>query len=400
MKILHILDHSIPLHSGYTFRTKAILEEQHRLGWHTAHITSGKQGRVSGAKETIEGLDFYRTPISNAITHRLPLFNQWQIIQDLKRRLASIIDEVKPDILHAHSPSLNALAALNIAKQNKLPLLYEVRALWEDAAVDHGVGKEEGLRYRLSRQLETYALKKADAITTICEGLREDIASREIKSEKITVIPNGVNVEKFQVSHAKNKRLVDQLNLENEFVLGFIGSFYFYEGLDLLIEAMKNLSSNKQSCKLLLVGGGPARQSLEDLASDLGVKDKVIFTGRVSQDIVSDYYSLIDLLVYPRRKMRLTDMVTPLKALEAMAQGKAVLASDVGGHKELITDGKNGFLFASDDVSALVEKINVLSETNLDAVKKAGREFVERERSWKKSVAHYADVYQGLLNGS
>jgi glycogen(starch) synthase len=151
---------------------------------------------------------------------------------------------------------------------------------------------------------------------------------------------------------------------------------------------------------LLLVGGGPQEDALRAQAAALGVADRVRFTGRVSHDVVHNYYSLVDVLVYPRKSMRLTDLVTPLKPLEAMAQGKLVLASDVGGHRELIEPGVTGSLFAADDAAALAQAIVDLLDDreSWESRRAAGRRFVERERTWMRSVARYRDVYQSLVD--
>src|SRR5690606_18297091 len=175
MRVLHVLDHSIPLHSGYTFRTRSILREQRALGWETFHVTGSKQNSGEMREETVDGLHFYRTPFAASPLAKLPVLNQKQVIDGLVRRLSEVIPQIKPDVLHAHSPSLNAIAALRAGKKFGIPVVYEVRAFWEDAAVDHGTSTEGGLRYRLTRALETHALKRADAVTTICEGLRRDI---------------------------------------------------------------------------------------------------------------------------------------------------------------------------------------------------------------------------------
>ncbi|MBK1631085.1 glycosyltransferase, exosortase A system-associated [Thiohalocapsa halophila] len=402
MKILHILDHSIPLHSGYTFRTRAILEQQAALGWDTVQITSGKQGASSAALETIDGLRFHRTPPPAGAAGRLPMVNQWRIIEDLAQRLDAAVTAERPDLLHAHSPALNGLAALRVGRRRGLPVVYECRAFWEDAAADHGTSREGGLRYRLTRALETHVLRRADAVTCICEGLRKDIQGRGIAPEKLTVIPNAVDAERFGVDVPKDLALADELGLDDAPVLGFIGSFYAYEGLDLAVEAMAHLSkasTNSPVPHLLLVGGGPQEAGLRSLAVALGVSERVHFTGRVPHDEVHRYYSLVDVLVYPRRSMRLTELVTPLKPLEAMAQGKLVLASDVGGHRELIRDGSNGRLFGAGDAGALADAVSALLRDRKGwAVQRdAARRFVEEERTWPRSVARYRDVYAPLL---
>ena len=401
MRVLHVLDHSIPLHSGYTFRTRSILREQRALGWETFHVTGSKQNSGDMREETVDGLHFYRTPSAAGALARLPVLNQKQVIDGLVRRLSEIIPQIKPDVLHAHSPSLNAIAALKAGKKFGIPVVYEVRAFWEDAAVDHGTSTEGGLRYRLTRALETHALRQADAVTTICEGLRRDIVARGIPADKITVIPNAVDIDKFAVGGVADQDLKTKLGLQGARLIGFIGSFYAYEGLDILLRAVPALTAERPDLRVLLVGGGPEDARLRQLAKDLDIVDKVVFTGRVPHEQVQMYYDLLDVLVYPRLSMRLTDLVTPLKPLEAMAQGRVLAASDVGGHQELIVDGKTGVLFKADDPQALAVKVGGLIDAQAEwpALRAAGRQFVESERNWKASVGRYKSIY-GRLTGA
>ncbi|HEB97825.1 MAG TPA: glycosyltransferase, exosortase A system-associated [Sedimenticola thiotaurini] len=398
MKILHILDHSIPLHSGYTFRTRAILEQQRALGWETAHLTSSKHTAPGPDVETVDGLTFYRTPAPGGLLARLPVLNQWAIVGALARRLEQVVERERPDILHAHSPSLNGLAALGVARRRGLPLVYECRAFWEDAAVDHGTSREWGMRYRLTRALETHVFRRADAVTTICQGLKQEIAGRGIDAAKITVIPNAVDLDRFDPIERKDPELERRLGLEGETVLGFLGSFYAYEGLALLIESLPAILQRRPSTRLLLVGGGPEEQALRRQVSDLGLGERVIFTGRVPHDQVSRYYSLVDILVYPRLPMRLTDLVTPLKPLEAMAQGKLVVASDVGGHRELIRDGETGRLFPAGDRTGLASAVVSLLDDagDWDRMREEGLRYVRQERNWRVSVERYRPLYARL----
>jgi PEP-CTERM/exosortase A-associated glycosyltransferase len=399
MRVLHVLDHSIPLHSGYTFRTASILREQRALGWETFHVTGSKhQGGNDLMEETADGLHFYRTAKSQGAMGKLPVLNQLEVIQGLEKRLSEIIPQIKPDVLHAHSPCLNGIAAIRAGRKFGIPVVYEVRAFWEDAAVDHGTSSENGLRYKLTRGLETYALKRADAVTTICEGLRRDIVARGIPANKVTVIPNAVDIDKFAVGGEADQDLKRQLGLAGHRLIGFIGSFYAYEGLDVLLRAVPALVARAPDLRVLLVGGGPQDANLRQQAKDLGIADKVVFTGRVPHDQVQKYYDLLDVLVYPRQSMRLTDLVTPLKPLEAMAQGRILAASSVGGHRELITDGKTGILFAPDDPAALAHKVGDLldAQSTWPALRLAGREYVEVERNWPVSVARYKNIYDQL----
>lgn len=398
MRILHILDHSIPLHSGYTFRTRNILRGQRALGWHTAHVTGLKQGVSDVAEETVDGLHFYRTSPGNNPLYRLPVLDQWEVVTTLARRILEVAAIEKPDILHAHSPALNGLAALRAGRELGLPVVYECRAFWEDAAVDHGTSREWGPRYRLTRALETRVFRRADAVTTICEGLCAEIAGRGIDAAKITVIPNAVDTEGFTYGAAANPELQRQLGLEGKTVLGFIGSFYAYEGIPLLLDALPALLEQHPELRLLLVGGGPQEEYIRGKIASLNLEDIVILTGRVPHAQVQDYYNLVDIFTYPRLPMRLTELVTPLKPLEAMAQGRLVVASDVGGHRELVRSGDTGMLFAAGDASALAAAVTGLLARRDDwpAMRERGRAFVEQERTWTASVARYAAVYGGL----
>jgi PEP-CTERM/exosortase A-associated glycosyltransferase len=399
MRILHVFDHSIPLHSGYTFRSAAILREQRALGWETFHLTGPRQIKCDVAEEQVEGLHFYRTAAPTGLMSRLPALNQLADMLALERRLDQVLDNVQPDIVHAHSPQLNAVPALRAAHRRGIPAVYEVRAFWEDAAVDHGTTTEGSLRYRLSKSLDTWAFKHVDAVTCICEGLRADIVSRGIPADKVTVIPNAVDIDKFPLGNAPDEALKCSLGLGGARVLGFIGSFYAYEGLDLLLAALPRILEQAPDVRVLLVGGGPQETNLKQQAKDLGVADKVVFTGRVPHAEVNRYYDLVDLLVYARHSMRLTELVTPLKPLEAMAQGRLFVASDVGGHKELIRHQETGWLFKADEVGALTHSVLAAlnAQTQWPAMRAAGRRFVKTERNWKVSVARYQDVYGRLV---
>ncbi|MCK6458964.1 MAG: glycosyltransferase, exosortase A system-associated [Planctomycetes bacterium] len=401
-RVLHVLDHSIPLHSGYSFRTRSILRQQRAMGIETDQITSGKQGKIVAGEAEIDGFRFHRTAPPKGILSRLSVLRNLSIVHDLRRRVAEVVRDARPDIIHAHSPCLTAIAALPVARRLGIPLVYEMRASWEDAAVDHGTCREGDLRYRVTRMLETHALRHADAIMTICEGLREEIEARGIPPERITVIPNAVDPEAFSYGRAADPALLDELGLRGKRVLGFIGSFYAYEGLHVLLDAMPGLSAACPDLRLLLVGGGYEEKRLREHALRLGLGESVRFVGRVPHDRVQDYYSACDVMVYPRLDMRLTRIVTPLKPLEAMAQGSLVAASDIGGHREMIRDQETGILFRPSDPAALAQAVGAIlaSPGRWPALRTSARRYIEEERNWARSVSRYLPVYERLLRGA
>ncbi|WP_204992394.1 MULTISPECIES: TIGR04063 family PEP-CTERM/XrtA system glycosyltransferase [unclassified Sphingopyxis] len=396
-RILHVLDHSLPAHSGYTFRTRALMKAQAAKGWDVAGVTGIRHPLPGPAVETVDGLTFFRTPPIKPAPSPL---REWREIGALAARTEALVAEWKPDLLHAHSPVMDGLAALRVGKRLGIPVIYEIRAFWEDAAVGNGTGREGSARYWLTRQLETYAVKSADAVAVICEGLRGDLIARGTDPAKIIVSPNGVDLDLFGSPPSRDDALAVELGLgADDPLIGFIGSFYDYEGIDDLIAAMPALIAAEPRTRLLLVGGGPMEAALKAQAAASPVAAHIVFVGRVPHEQVERYYSLIDILAYPRKKMRLTDLVTPLKPLEAMAQGKLVAASDVGGHRELIEDGVTGSLFAPDDPAAIAAVLaDLLARRTLwGERRRVARAFVEAERNWSSNILRYEPVYQNLL---
>ncbi|MBF0627346.1 MAG: glycosyltransferase, exosortase A system-associated [Magnetococcales bacterium] len=396
MRILHILDHSAPLQSGYVSRTLAILRQQRAMGWETAQLT-GPKHPATLPEEEAEGLLFHRTPRTNSVLTQVPVLKQLAVIAALQRRLLELARSWRPDLLHAHSPVLNGLAALHVGRKLHIPVVYEIRAFWEDAAASHGTARAHGFRYRLTRAMETYVMRHAQAVTVICEGLRREVTARGIDPKKITAIPNAVEIERFS-SHDGTMPTLPGIQVAQREIIGYIGSFYAYEGLALLLEAMPAIRMHRPDILLLLVGGGPEEARLRQMTTALGLESCVHFTGRLPPEAIPGYYALIDVLIFPRLPMRLTHLVTPLKPLEAMAAQRLVLASDVEGHKELITHGQTGFLFPAGDASALTQAvISLLADRNSwEKVIQHATRFVGQERTWSACAQRYRGVYETL----
>jgi glycogen(starch) synthase len=395
MKVLHVLDHSLPVQSGYAFRSAAIIREQHRLGWETVQLTGPKQGATTAAVETVDGVAYRRTGGRAGSLAMLPLGAHLDVVCRLRRELGALIASERPDLIHAHSPCLNGLAALGLGK----PLVYEMRSFWEDAAVSSGVTSEGSWRYRASRRLETAVLRRAQAVTVICEGLQREVRARGVPQERISVIPNAVDPEHFRPPAVDPEFAKQRWRLMGRTVIGYVGSFFAWEGLGLLLEALPAILRLRSDAALLLVGGGLEEGSLRRQAAELGVTSDVVFAGALPHDSIAEAYAAVDLLVFPRLRMRLTELVTPLKPLEAMAMGKPLVASDVGGHRELIQDGGNGILFPAGNADALARAVCRLIEDPLLAARlsQEGLQFVRTQRTWQGSVRGYADPYRRAL---
>jgi PEP-CTERM/exosortase A-associated glycosyltransferase len=399
-KILHVFDHSFPIGDGYAFRSGEIIRFARKRGLQTVHVTSAKQGAAQALLETVDGLDFHRTPPNGGLLGKLPVLDQWSIVSSLRGRLSEIVRSERPDLLHVHSPCLNGLAALPVAKKAGIPLLYEIRSLWEDAAVDSGTCREGDLRYRISRALENHVCRNAEHVVTICEGLREEFTARGVDPSRISVMPNSVDLDRFLKESSRDADWASRMRLVPGNVLGFIGTFFPFEGLEVLLRAVPAILRTHPHVRVLLVGDGPESARLQRLAADLGIAGEVIFTGRVPHAEVDRYYDLVDILVYPRIARRITELVTPLKPLEAMAKGKLVVASDVGGHREMVFAGQNGMLFRAGDPASLAQSCGSLldSPESWPALRASGREYVAKARSWDVTSGSYVQLYEKLLH--
>ncbi|MEM9500664.1 MAG: TIGR04063 family PEP-CTERM/XrtA system glycosyltransferase [Pseudomonadota bacterium] len=398
-RVLHVLDHSLPLHSGYTFRTRAILKAQAANGLDVRGITGVRHvgERDAPDPETVDGLTFHRTA---GEASGPPVFGELREIARLSASILELAQDWRPDIIHAHSPALCGAAAWRASQALGIPLVYEIRAFWEDAAVGNRSGTEGSFKYRMTRALETQVVKRADAVFTICKGLRDDLIARGIAPGKIGVMPNGVDLSLFGDPPPRDEALANELGLAPETpLIGYIGSFYAYEGVDDLIAAMPILRRSHPDALLLLVGAGEMDAEWRALAAKLPEPEAVIFTGRVPHAEVERYYSLIDVLAYPRKHSRLTDLVTPLKPLEAMAQRRVVAASNVGGHRDLMMHGETGFLFGSDDPAACAAALDevLAAREEWDAIRTRGVAHVRSQHDWATNSRRYQDVYHLLL---
>jgi PEP-CTERM/exosortase A-associated glycosyltransferase len=395
MRVIHVLDHSVPLQTAYASRTIAMLSELRALGWETFHITGPKQGPGTLPEEQVNGWHFYRCPPPGGILEGVPVLGEIELMGEIAYRIEQVAKRVRPHLVHAHSPVLNAIPALRVARRLGIPTVYEVRSFWEDAAVAQGGVREGSVRYRASRALESWVLKRADAVITVNEGLRRELLARGVPPDRLSVIPHAAQAVQPAPEETALRR---GLGLEGAFVLGLIGPLYAYEGAAVLLEALPQLLAQDSRTRALLIGGGPEEPRLRQLCADLGVSQAVVFASEVPENEIPRYCAFVDILVSPRLPARITELVTPVKILEALARGMLVLASDVGGHRELIRPGETGVLFRAGDPQALAAALSVLKHApeRAAAIRAAARRHVETERNWKANAAAYQAVYARL----
>ncbi len=277
-----------------------------------------------------------------------------------------------------------------------------MRSSWEDAAVSVGATQHGSIRYRLSKALESFVVRRAAAVVVICEGLKDELLSRGVAAEKITVVPNALPSEMFALpERAAVESLRQRFDLADKKVIGFFGSFFEWEGVDELIRALPRIVENVPNAHLLLAGGGRREGAIRDIVSSMGLAGRVTLAGRVSHQEVKAFYGVADVMAYPRVSDRLTNMVTPIKPLEAMAQRVIVVASDVGGHKELVSHEQTGYLYPAGDRKELIETISsaLNSIESSDSIREIALRFVSDNRRWSVVSRRYLPLYESLERG-
>ena len=397
MRILHLLDVSAPTIAGYASRSRAIVNGQRAIGLEPVVLTSVRHKNKSGiALEEIDGIRHYRT-LKPMPQRRGPLTEMYW----LRQRILEVARIERAELIHAHSPILTGLPAWIAARQLGLGCVYEMRSLWEDAAVERGDISEQSLRYRLTRGAETFLTRRVDAVVCICEGLRRDLGERGLPAGRLYVVPNGVDAARF-VPRPSDDATRARLGLQGRTVVGYIGTFFGFEGVVDLVEALARLiKQGRNDLAGLIVGTGTTYEACREMARRHGLADRILHPGHVTADEVERLYSVMDVLAYPRHSLRITELVTPLKPLEAMAMEKPVIGSDVGGIRELIQDGVTGLLHRAGDVNDLAAMIEKLADDpNLRrTLGRQARVWVSGQRDWKYIVPQYLPVYDAASRG-
>ena len=326
-----------------------------------------------------------------------------QVINDYlnqyKTSLLALCKEESPKVLHAASNYMNGVVANSLAKDLGIKSVYEIRGLWEITRISRDPEWFGSEYFDMMASLEAQAANEADAVFTLTEALKNEMIKRGVAEHKISILPNGVDSTRFY-PRPKNKVLAHKLGLNDEVVIGFVGSVVQYEGLDYLMQAAALLKTKtNQPFKIIIIGDGDVLDTIKKLADTLKISRNVIFTGRVPHNEVEDYYSLIDICPFPRKGLPVCEMVSPLKPFEAMAMGKAVVSSDVAALAEIVQDGKTGLLHKKDDAEDLSDKLQLLIEKSglREQYGKVAREWVVAERDWKVLAQRVDAVYKTLL---
>jgi glycogen synthase len=403
VKVLHVLESSVPDVGGYTIRARAIVDFQRRTGLFPLVVTSPlfPSRNASVRLEHVDGVAYHRTNYIRTPSSAASKLGSYAVRALMLRRYRQAILEIaereRPDIIHAHSSYTNPQAAFPAARRLGVPLIYEVRTLWGESAVVEDGLRPDSWKHRLVWRLELNAMKRADLVVPIAKGIRDELMRRGIPPAKLAIVPNGVDSARF-IPGPRDDARAEATGLAGSFVIGFIGSIRRLEGLATLLDAFKICRAQRSQVALVIVGDGPERKVLEAKAASLGLAG-VTFTGNVPHTDVASWYSIMDVLVYPRMRAVINERVTPLKPLEAMALGKVCIGSDVGGLTELIRHDHTGVIFRADDAGDLAAALNGLmtDEPKMQRLRQDALQFVRRERDWSTIVPQYRELYERVI---
>jgi len=391
-RVMYIVHHSLPHHSnGYASRTHGLYTGMLAAGIDAICLTRPgypldilRNLESAPSAEIVEGANYLRLPEP-----------RWtgpgrsrNYLSDAADTIEEQIRHYKPSCVMAASNYVNALPVLIAARRCGIPMAYEVRGFWEFSKVANNLESEGSLKFRALTLIESRLAAAADMVFTLSQTMKDELIRRKVPADKITLLPNCCDPDTFR-PRPRDLTLAAQHDLPEDVpVIGYVGSFVDYEGLDDLTRACVQLRQQGQQFRLVLVGAsdGPLVERIRKIAAEGGLEDWLILPGRVPHDQVEAWYSLIDIAPFPRKPVTVTELVTPLKPLEAMAMEKAVIMSSVGAMAEMVEDGVTGLVFQKGSAQALAGALTrVLADPELSStLGRQARAFVVAERTWAK----------------
>lgn len=410
LSVVSVLGQSLPLRSGgYATRSHGILASLVSRGWHMNAVTrlgfpydlwwAADDERSVPPVDVVDGVPYHRL-LHEGVRHypRTPLV---PYVEDGARGIAELARTHRAGLVHASSLYDVGMAGLVAAREVGIPFVYEMRGLKQLLEGARQPRFAESPRSRYLDLLEGTVAREADALFVITDALGRLMVDMGVDPAKITVVPNGVDVGRFQ-PRARNDLLADRLGLAGRTVIGYAGGLVHYEGLDLLFEAVARLQELRDDFHVLVVGDGAHQRALHRVVAELGVEDRITFTGRVPHDQVEDYLSIVDITPFPRKPLPVCELISPIKPFEAMAMEKAVVASDVAALSEIVEDGVTGRLFAKGNADDLARVLGELLDDpeQRRRLGRTSREWVLAERDWSRITDAVDGVYRQLLGVS
>lgn len=388
--LCYVLSVSLPQDTtGYSMRTQSLVAalQDHGL---TIHCLTRPgfpwHRRLAGPAEParIGPVTYHRC---GSKAHRIP--SDFASIRAAEAELVDRIGEANPKAVMAGSNHQTAIPAMLAARRLGLPFIYDVRGFWEDsrAAKDPGWGAGEG--YRIACELEALAATRADLVLTLNPAMRDELILRGVRPERICLLPNAADPDRF-MPRERSAALAGRLGIAADTpVIGYVGSFTTYEGLDDLVATGAALAQREQDFRMVIVGGEEAPRTaildgLRRQAEAAGIADRIILPGRVPAEAVAEWYSLVDIAPLPRKPLKVTQTVSPLKPLEAMAMAKCVVVPDLPPFLDMVRHAQTGMVYRQGDTADLAATLEILIRDPAlrQRLGTQARQWILAERTW------------------
>lgn len=400
-KIAYVLNNSLSFsNNGYSLRSHHILKTIQSINMDIYAVTRvgfpwdlKTKTEFTDTKERYDEVSYFRLDKKGFRLHDII---PSRYIDNYIEMLIDFMQKNKISIAHGASDYLTGLATVGAARALNIPSIYEVRGFWEITRASRESFFKHSVSFKMMKKLEIQACNDATTVIALSEVVKEELLLRGVDEQKIYVLPNDVNTSKLQPL-IKNTSMVQNLNLENKFVIGFIGSVVDYEGLKLLVEAASTIEKlHVNSFRYLIVGDGNDLENLKMEVNKMSLNHLFIFTGRVPHTQVEKYYSVLDAACYPRLDWEVCRIVSPKKPFEAMAYGIPVISSSVRANSYFIEDGINGLLHQAGNSDDLATKIlAVYSDGALrQRLSEGGRDWVVKHRGSSQTAILLKKVYQ------
>ena len=392
-RILHVVTNSLPLtQAGSTIRTQGVLAAQRAAGWDARAVTRPGYPVTYGDLDAADVAWVDGVPYLRLLPAVMP--SESAMPRAYRDMLGRLVDAWRPHLLHAASDTANARAALEVGRREGIPVAYEARAFHEDTWLSrHG---EERARdsdtYRWMRERHTEVMLAADLVTTLGQAMRADIIARGVDPDKVVVVPNAVPLRYLEDLRTPSEARA-MLGMDEAFWVGTVATLHEAEGLGVMLEALAALRAEGVDARALIVGDGPARPGLLDLAERLRVP--TVMPGRVPVADVLPYFDALDVFAMPRADTALNREVTGLKPLEAQARARPVVGSDLPAVAEVLAPGSPRT--APGDPAALAGALRpLLDPAERARLGDAGHAWVAAERTWPSVTARYGTAYAAL----
>lgn len=403
-RVLFVVHNSKPFHNaGYAVRTHNIVRSLTANDVKLDVVTrlnypwdlNGFECRKREDRSIVSGVAYHRIVDLSTRYGASPDSKYISVYGD---NLASLAEKYDNSVIHASSNFINPMSAVYAGKKLGLPVVNEIRGLWFlSQIVRHKQDKKNDFQ-QYNERMEKVAALSSHAVVTLSNSLKEEIASWGVDRDRIWVVPNCVDLNKFRPT-PRSKQIMSDLGIpDNAFVIGYFGSMTNYEGVEDIIEAVRLLAKRGIDIILLLAGGGYAKNRIAKIAQSKLGQENLRWLGYIPFRMMNQYYSILDLCAFPRFDLPVCRLVTPLKPMEAMASKVPVIVSDLPALREIVEDGVTGILSPPENAEKLAESIlRVYEDKDMaNLIKENAYQWVLEKRDWGEVSKRYIELYKSL----